>query len=218
MASSDDAEDAAAAFNALRAEVGVLRQDIAHVRGEMRAIKAPDVTPTLVAMQASLDAISAHPAMQLTPTRITREVEAATQTEIFNLQKVTAAMQRATTAAEQFLQQSIDLHLDRRQRVCLFLYGMCAGVLAYLVFGDVLYSHAPENWRLPEKAATHILHMTPWDAGQRLMQYGNIEEYERLAAASRAFGDQNAIVLKCEDLATKLNKPQKCAITVKPLK
>ena len=60
-------EDAAAeAFEALRAEVGLLRADLAGLKSAATA-QATDYAPTLGAMANSLAAIEEHPALKLTP-------------------------------------------------------------------------------------------------------------------------------------------------------
>lgn len=214
MASSNDTEDPAAAFDALRAEVRVLRQELAKVLGELKATQAPDVTPTLVAMQASLDAISAHPAMQLTPTIITRDIEAAAKEverarreskQAFELSASTLAGERKAHAAQ----------VDNLM-VTAGLAGLAIIAVMFCtnIAEEFILRALPADWGWREHWASHFVGHSPWDSGLRLMEFEDPKALHKMLENDIAVGDQSDLIQRCQDLARKLNKPQRCVITL----
>ena len=216
MASSDDAQDPAAAFDALRAEVRVLRQDIAKVLGELKATQAPDVTPTLKAMVANLDAISVHPAMKLTPKGFAEQINVAAETEAQAYRTATLYLNRAVSTVNDLqahhAQERSRIEGSAGRRIIVILAVMVCTVAAQ----EIILRTAPADWGWREGWASHFVGHSPWDSGLRLMEFENAKSLDKMLENDIAVGDQADVIQRCQSLANSSKKAQRCMIVVKP--
>lgn len=68
---------------------------------------------------------------------------------------------------------------------------------------------------MPENMARHIVGETSlWDAGIRLMQAGNPEEWQAIVDAVRIRRENLKAITECERVADKKMRPTKCTIRV----
>jgi len=209
-------EDAAAeAFEALRAEVGLLRADLAGLKSAATA-QATDYAPTLGAMAKSLAAIEEHPALKLTPAsfaaQLTRAAEVAGQQGGRDL--VYAVQQFGTAAAE--VRGLVQGHRTAREQhkwlAAVGAAGFLAGVVAWVCLTPPIARALPASWHVPERMAAVSLGLDLWDAGQRLMQAADPVSWGRIVEASDLVKENGRALEDCRRAATGTGKAQRCIV------
>lgn len=172
-------DPAAAAFEALREEVALVRRAVAGLAAERATI--PDYSETLgQILQATtvsarrFKALAELPAFRLTPEIIGRQIDNAAQTA---RRADRAALAEASADVRQVGQDlSVQLQSARaakRQRIWLIasgLVGLVAGMALWAVVTGFLDPPPPIDHRSPEAKAAAILGLDQVAAGEHLIQ------------------------------------------------
>ena len=207
--------DPAAAFEALRAEVAALR---ASLERDHDGPAAPDYAPTLGKIAATLAAIEAHPALQLTPQNYGAEVRAATESIRRGLEtEVQRALTTIGQASGEVRRFAGDLRARDAQRRAL-LYAVAGGLIAGVVLcaglGGPIARALPARWRVPERMAAATLGQDRWDAGARLMRSADPAAWNGIAIGSQLWRDNGETLEGCARSAARTGKPQRCTVTL----
>lgn len=185
---------AAHAFGELRAEVSLMRRAVERLTDERAS--QPDYAPSLEEISKRMEKFAAwagriaqHPAMQLTPERISRDIAGAASTSreqdrqmLQNAAsgmdaaagRIDAALARARSAAEQ----------DRellRNRVAFAI----AGMVLWAILPGVVARSLPASWAVPERMAARTVGKDMWHAGQQMMAMADPQRRERVAGQER---------------------------------
>lgn len=218
MADDEEIRDAAAdAFEDLRDEVAELRATIAEFPNRVR-VRTPDYTPSLAAIQKTLEKIEGHPALRLTPQAYDQDVRVATEgirrqiePQLLN---ATNSVQRAAAEVTRF---AGDLR-HRREQLKALIYaaaaGFITGAIAWGVSAAPLARALPSGWRVPERVAVAVLGTNGWDAGWRLMQRADPTGARDLNLASQVWAANRQTFEVCLRRAAQQREPQPCKVTV----
>ena len=190
----EDGADAAAAFEALRAEVAALRRgvELVYRQGQEVAALAPvDYSPTLgviakglQAVEGRLALIEGKPALELTPARFEAEIRSAGQ---WAGEQGTAAVRMAASALEEARREFEGVLAGardaREQRVWVgtaAVLGLAAGSVLWLLAAAVL------PWGMGTWLAATLVGGGRWEAGQTLLQEANPTSWDRMVRLYKA--------------------------------
>ncbi|MDZ4112928.1 MULTISPECIES: DUF6118 family protein [Caulobacteraceae] len=209
------ADDPAAAFEALRAEVAQVRAAL-----DGRASAGPDYSPTLAAIAKSLAAIEAHPALRSTPEAFANQVRQASEAlQQQGRRELASAVQRVDAAGAE-LERLAERQRTRgeqvRQVAIMTAVGAVAGVIVWVCFSGPVARALPVSWSVPERMAAATLRLNRWEAGARMMRSADPTSWNGLAAASRLWRDNADALDGCVRSATRTGKAERCTVTLKP--
>lgn len=75
---------------------------------------------------------------------------------------------------------------------------------------------APERWLWPEKRAAAILEKNTWDAGMRLMQVAQPEQWDNIVEAMRIYEANGAALEQCAKDAQRRKESVTCRVRIAP--
>jgi hypothetical protein len=186
---------AAEAFEALTTEVALLRSAIGGIAAERAAI--PDYTQTLGEIAGGIGntyqavrRLCATPALKLTPEEIGQQISAAAQAareqDRLLLLQALSALQRAVVDTKIWM----DAVRTRRQQTAKLVKaagaGAVLGALLWAVLPGAVIRQAPVSWAWQEKMAARSLHLSMWDAGERMMRLADPERWRQVVLDSAA--------------------------------
>jgi len=195
--SSDD--PAAAAFEALREEVALVRRAVTGLAAERAATAIPDYSETLgrilqasKAVAGQLKTFTELPALRLTPDAMAREIAAAAEiarrADHVTLMETSAAFRESTGKVQASLRS---VRAADRQRLWLLatsIAAIVAGAVLWSIVTGLLASTTPITRQSPEQRAAAILQMDEAAAGEHLIQTSEPELWRDLV-----FGDHIVI-------------------------
>lgn len=232
---AEEPEDAAAAFEALRAsvervgrevrdETGRLREGVVAALEHAEAVGAPidysadlgRLVQELATVSERLGVIEQLPALRQDAEQAARLLQSSGEA------LVRASVRKLDAQAEAFLRETqgltgrMESKRERREQN-LWLAGTGAGAgAAGLFLGVVLILTLPAllPFGAAERVATSILGEEPWQAGIRLMKFGSPLGLSQLGAADRLMRANTEVVEACREAVARTGKDQPCTITV----
>jgi len=226
MMENNDGDEAARAFDDLRAEVTLLRRAIERLTVERAGdTNAPDYSETLgvianniTATAQRVDALMGSPALALTPEQLNRQiVEVGTAGRSEDRRTIAAARQVIEDVATK-LGRQLESHVmaeDQRRRLWqVGLAGLAAGMVLWAILAGGLARALPASWLLPERMAARSLRMPMWEGGQRLMRAGNAPAFAGVLAGNRLVVANREILEACRKQAAKTEKAVRCTIEI----
>ena len=230
MMENDGGDEAARAFDDLRAEVTLLRRAIARLTVERAGdTNAPDYSETLgvianniTATAQRVDALVESPALALTPEELNRQiVEVSTAGRSEDRRAIAAAQQVIEDVATK-LGRQLESHVmadEQRRRLWrtkwqIGLAGLVAGMVSWAILAGPFARSLPVSWLLPERMAARTLRMPMWEGGQRLMRAGDAQAFSGVLAGNRLATANRETLEACRKQAAKLKKPVRCAIAI----
>ncbi|KQT95715.1 hypothetical protein ASG60_20840 [Methylobacterium sp. Leaf469] len=232
---TEEPEDAAAAFEALRAsvervgrevraETALLRDGVAAALEHTQAAGTPvDYSADLgrlvqefATVSKRLGAIERLPVLRQDAQQTARLLHSSGEALVRD------SVRKLDARAEAFLRETQGLtgrmrSLRERREQNLWLTGTGVGAgAAGLFLGVVLILTLPAllPYGAAERVAASILGEEPWQAGIRLMKFGSPVGLSQLGAADRLMRANAEVVTACREAATKAGKDQPCTITV----
>lgn len=187
----EDGADAAAAFEALRAEVAALRRGVELVyrqgsQKDQEASASVDYSPTLgviakglQAVEGRLALIEGKPGLELTPARFEADIRSAGH---WAGEQGTAAVRMAASALDEARRELEDVLAGAREAREQRLWVGTAAVLG-LAAGSVLWllAAAVLPWGMGTWLAATLVGGGRWEAGQTLMREADPKSWERMA-------------------------------------
>jgi len=185
---------AANAFGELRAEVSLMRRAVERLTDER--IPQPDYAPSLEEISKRIEKVAAwagriaqHPAMQLTPEGIGRDIAGAASTSREQdrqmLQDATSGMDAAAGRIDAALARARSaVEQDRellRNRVAFAV----AGIVLWAILPGVVARSLPASWALPERMAARTVGKDMWRAGEQMMAHADPKRWKQIAALER---------------------------------
>ena len=227
----DDGEDQAAqAFESLRAEVSLMRRAVERLAAERAEVPdvpdVPDYSETLGVISRNLsataqrvDALVKSPALSLTPEETGRQIDAASFTARREDQRLfTAAKQgleEVTAKLGRYLRSDIQAGEQHRRLWQAGLVGLVAGMAVWAVLPGLIVRAMPESWHWPERMAARTLGLSMWDGGQRLMAVAAPDAWRGITGAATLARDNRDAIEGCRTAAAKAKKAVRCTIAVK---
>ena len=182
MDDEDQGGDPTEAFEALRAEVRLMRRDIAQLaadRSDMLGSKDYDETLGQIMRIVSLshqksDAILTSPVLAMTPEQMTARIAAAVG---IARQEDQRAIATARTALDDGVRQVHSLvasarlgYEQNRWMGFAAIVGTVFGMFLWAAGAGYVARAMPADWLWPERMAAQTLRLPMWESGQRLMQ------------------------------------------------
>lgn len=224
----DDGEDQAAqAFESLRAEVSLMRRAVERLAAERAEVPdVPDYSETLGVISRNLsataqrvDALVKSPALSLTPEETGRQIDAASFTARREDHRLFLAakqgMDEVAARLGRHLQSDIAAGEQRRRLGYAGLIGLVAGMAVWAILPGGLARAMPESWHWPERMAARTLGLPMWDGGQRLMAVASPDAWRGITGAATLARDNRDAIGACRIAAARAKKAVRCTIEVK---
>ena len=224
----DDGEDQAAlAFESLRAEVSLMRRAVERLAAERAEVPdVPDYSETLGVISRNLsataqrvDALVKSPALSLTPEETGRQIDAASFTARREDHRLFLAakqgMDEVAARLGRHLQSDIAAGEQRRRLGYAGLIGLVAGMAVWAILPGGLARAMPESWHWPERMAARTLGLPMWDGGQRLMAVASPDAWRGITGAATLARDNRDAIGACRTAAARAKKAVRCTIGVK---
>ena len=223
---ADDGDEAAQAFEDLRAEMTLVRRAVERLTAERTELPdGPDYSETLGVISHNLSAIGQRvdalvnsPALALTPEQLNRQIVEAGVAGRSEDRRVIAAARQTIEEIATKLGRQLESHLmageQKRRERRIGLIALVAGAVLWAVLAGPIVRAMPASWFWPEWMAARTLRMPMWEGGQRLMKAGNAEALAGVLTANRLMAANQEALDACGKQATKAKKAVRCAIQV----
>ena len=197
MADGDGEDEAAQAFEGLRAEVSLLRRAVERLTAERAdGGHVPDYSETLgvianniTAIAQRVDALVKSPALALTPEEMNRQIAAAGSAGRAEDRRVIAAARQTIEEVATRLGRQLESHVmadeQRRRLWRVGIAGIAIGMALWAILAGPIARVLPASWLLPERIAARSLRMPMWESGQRLMRAGDPEAFAGVLVGNR---------------------------------
>lgn len=224
VTAEDDAE-AERAFEALRAEVSVLRRAIEALPGAWKAARPappPDygadlarLVKAMTTIGEKLEEIEAKPVLSRLPEDYSREVREAGKAAVAGAAKALEREAERISGAGESLAEAVSrlrgLEAERRGR---WLWPLVA-LLIGLAGSPFLARHLPHEWN--QTVAATVMGTGRWNAGVALMRASDQQEWDAVVHDWNLLSGNKAnakTLAQCQKQAAETHKPQDCPITV----
>jgi len=221
----DNGEDEAArAFESLRAEVSLMRRAIERLAAERAEDgHAPDYSETLGVISQNLsataqrvDALVKSPALSLTPEETSRQIGAASFDARREDHRLFVAARQGLDEVAARLGRQLHSHTEageqRRRLWQVAVAGLAAGMVLWVIISGPIARALPPGWLVPERMAARSLRMPMWEGGQRLMRAGDAQAFAGVLAGNRLETANRETLVACRKQAAKAGKPVRCTI------
>lgn len=227
MADEDGGDEAARAFEALRAEVTLMRRAVERLAAERVELpEPPDYSETLgvisnnlTATAQRIDAVVDSPALRLTPDALSRQIAAAASTARAEDHRALAMSRQAfddmTFRLGGYLTSARAAYVQDRWLIATGLGGVIVGIVIWVVFAGIVARSVPTSWQWPERMAARSLDMGMWAAGQDLMASADPRRWDGIVSGDAIITANRDALGACQRAATKAKKPVRCTIEVK---
>lgn len=228
MADDEGPDEAAQAFEELRAEVTLMRRAVERLTAErMEVPEAPDYSETLgvianniTATAQRVDMLVKSPMLAMTPEQLAGRITAAASTA---RQEDRQTIATARTGLEDVIRQLHGYVVSARRGDEQNRWLAVAGVVGML-FGMVLWATLagpiaralPASWQLPEDMAASTLDLPMWEAGRHLMIADAPASWNALADSWSLVQDNRKAIEGCRKAAAKAKASVRCTVSIAP--
>jgi len=224
---ADDDDEAARAFENLRAEVSLMRRAVERLAAERAEDgHAPDYSETLGVISQNLsataqrvDALVKSPALSLTPEETSRQIGAASFDARREDHRLFVAARQELDEVAARLGRQLHSHTEAgEQRRRLWRVGLAAlvvGMVLWATFAGPIARMMPTNWLVPERMAARSLRMPMWEGGQQMMRSGDAQAFAGLLVGNQLATANRKTLEACRKQATKAGKAVRCMIEVR---
>lgn len=168
---NDSGDEAARAFDDLRAEVSLMRRATERLAAERaEGSHAADYSETLGVISQNLsgtaqrvDALVKSPALSLTPEETSRQISAASFDARREDHRLFLAAKQGMDEVATRLRHQLESHVmadeQRRRLWQVGLAGLVAGMVLWAILAGPIARILPSSWLLPERMAARTLRM-----------------------------------------------------------
>ncbi len=197
MSDQDGQDEAAQAFESLRAEVSLLRRAVERLAVERAdQPEAVDYSETLGVISQNLsataqrvDAMVHSPALSLTPEELNRQIIEAGYTARREDQRVFVATRQMLEEMVAKVGRQLHSHTEageqRRRLGVAVLSGVALGMAAWAALAGPIARAVPTSWQWPEQRAARALAMPMRQAGLRLVATADPATFRAIVAGDR---------------------------------
>lgn len=214
----EDQDEAARAFDDLRAEINVQRRAIEALFDQIESTRPPDYAPTLGVISERIGGVEErlasyeeHPALKLTPEQHGRAVASAGADLLRNAVQTFDREARETERERHQLARMIGTVRDRHQQRRALAWTATASLAAGLVLFPLLAAFAPGGSYL---AAFATGNTDRWNAGSALMYAADPEGARNLVYTSIMLQENAEAIQACRDAARQAGTAQKCEVSM----
>lgn len=223
--SRSETGNAGQAFDALRGEVALLRRAIESLAAQSGTLDIPDYSETLGQMALHMKAsartlkdMAASPALDMTPESLAKQIEAAAQAaRASDHAAQTAARKQLDTATadmRQIVSHARTADEQRRHLVWVAGGGLLAGIILWSFLPGMIARSAPTSWHWPESMAARTIGLSMGEAGARMLENANPEQWHDIISAYRLWQDNGQAITQCRKRASKNGKEASCTIRI----
>jgi hypothetical protein len=209
--------DAVQAFDELRLEVLKTQQTLV----EMRAAAPPDYTPSLGALAQAIQKVSAglvqlqgHPALQLSPSDYQRAFTQCSQNAMREVIAQLTETHQASDRTQQALMSAVGAVRSQRQQARWLAIASALALNAGLLLAPLLARLLP--FGLDTRIAAIVMANDRWNAGQKLMQADDAQQWDTVWRASQFWHLNQAAIAACEQARIKTHREQPCGVSLLP--
>lgn len=218
-------DPAAEAFARLEGEMALMRRAVEHLAAERADIIIPDYGATLGemamrlgAVAQSLTAIADKPAMQFTPKGMAERIEAAAQaarrTDHDQLAESRKQFNQGVQDMRGMVGQAHTIAGQRRRLAWMGGGGLLVGILLWAVLPGMIARSMPASWYWPEWMAARSIGVPMGEAGVRMMESANPEQWHDIITAYRLWQDNEKAIQQCRQRAVKKGKAVLCTVRI----
>lgn len=219
-------DPAAQAFAGLQGEVALLRRAVEQLASERADIILPDYSATLGKIALTLGKIgediaqmASSPALDMTPEEFARRMDAAAQAARRNDQaaqiEARERFDKATTDMRQII-GTVRTADEQRHRLAWVGGGaLLAGMLLWSIFPGMVARSVPASWQWPERMAARTIGLPIGEAGARMVEGANPDQWREIIAAYRLWQDNEKAIARCTNEVGRKGKTLACSIMVK---
>ncbi len=213
------------AFDALRGEVALLRRAIEGLAAQNDNLDSPDYSETLGQMALHMKAsartlkdMAASPALDMTPEALAKRIEAASQAARVSDHaaqiEVRERLDTATADIRQIVSHARTADEQRRHLVWVAGGGLLAGILLWSFLPGMIARSAPTSWHWPERMAAQTIGLPMGEAGARMLESANPEQWHDIISAYRLWQDNDKTITQCRKRAVRNGKEASCTIRI----
>lgn len=226
MADEEGLDEAAQAFEALRAEVTLMRRAVERLTAERAELPQPkDYDETLGRIAKAINTLAERtnvlaerPGISITPEGIARQIAAAGATMRVENQRTIAAagksLEDATRALHSYVVSARRGDEQNRWLIWTAVGGVVIGMIMWAVFAGLVARAVPASWQWPEKMAARSLDLPMWEGGQRLMRAAAPDAFANIAAGDQIVPANRQTLEACHKRAMKAATVVACTIKV----
>ncbi len=220
MADEEGPDEAAQAFEELRAEVTLMRRAVERLTAErMEAPELPDYSETLGVIANNITATAQRVDMlAMTPEQLARRITAAANTaRQEDRQMITTARTGLEDVTRQLHGYVVSARRGDEQNRWLMwssIGGVVIGMILWAVFAGIVARAVPASWQWPEKMAARSLDLPMWEGGQRLMRASAPEAFANIAASDRLVTANRDVLEACQKRADNAREEVRCTVNV----
>lgn len=230
MADDEGPNEAAQAFEELRAEVTLMRRAVERLTAERMEVPEPaDYSETLgvianniTATAQRVDMLVKSPMLAMTPEqlagRITAAASTARQEDRLTIATARTGLEDVTRQLHGYVVSARRGNEQNRWVMWTAIGGVVLGMILWAVFAGVVARAAPASWQWPEKMAARSLDLPIWEGGQHLMRAASPEAFANIAAGDRIVTANRKALEICQKRANKAGDAKPCTISIAPQK
>lgn len=218
---------AEAAFEAMTIKLAGLTAAIDGFAARQQELHARDYSEDLakvheacVLTHSALRDLHKHPAMALTPEKVADQLRAGGAAMREADHRALQAAEYEHRAAASSIRTLVASAMTAQRQKRIIAGAAAAALLLGFMLGDRLPRRIalamPESWEWPEDRAAQDLGRDRWDAGLRLLQVSDPEEWHALRDAAILARENAKVLAGCGKRAAKSRKAVTCAIEVSP--
>lgn len=220
----DQADAATEAFEAVRAEVALLRRAVERLAAERaEQPSAPDYSETLGVIVKEvrtagkrIDTLASSAALAASPAEVAAHVARAAAQVQREGQNTLGTSSRALDEAARRIREVTASAREGRVQNWMLAGAVAIGMLLWGVLEGPVLRTAPTSWHWPDKAAARIVGLPMWDAGMKLAAVDSPGNFERVRVVVQLARDNATAIERCQLAAKKAGRGVRCAITMTP--
>lgn len=226
MADEEGSNEAAKAFEELRAEVTLMRRAVERLTAErMEVPEPPDYSETLgvianniTATAQRVDMLVKSPTLAMTPEqmagRITAAASTARQEDRQTIATARSGLEDVTRQLHGYVVSARRGDEQNRWLMWTAIGSVVIGMIVWAVFAGIIARAVPASWQWPEKMAARSLDLPMWEGGQRLMRASAPDAFANIAAGDRIVTANRQALEACHKRAAKADTVVACTIKV----
>jgi hypothetical protein len=226
VADEEGLDEAAQAFEALRAEVTLMRRAVERLTAERAELpQAKDYDETLGRIAKAINklaertnVLAERPGISITPEGIARQTAAAGATARAEDQRTIAAAGKslvdATRALHSYVVSARRGDEQNRWLAWTAIGGTALGMILWAAFAGVVARAVPESWLWPERMAARTLRLDTWTASRRLASVSQADTWNRMVVGAMIVQDNREVIERCRQAAGRARGSVQCTVRI----
>jgi hypothetical protein len=228
MADDEGPNEAAQAFQELRAEVTLMRRAVERLTAERIEVpEAPDYSETLgvianniTATAQRVDMLVKSPMLAMTPEqlagRITAAASTARQEDKQTIATARTGLEDVTRQLHSYVVSARRGDEQNRWLAVAGVVGMLVGMVLWATLAAPIARTLPASWQIPEDMAASTLNLPMWEAGRHLMIADAPANWNAIVDAWNVVQGDRKTVDGCLKAAAKTKATVRCTIKIEP--